>query len=163
MGTHLIFDFNQQANINNWVIVNDVVMGGRSSSTFKLSEEGHGVFEGHVSLANNGGFCSVRYLMKSIAVEGYSKVRLRLKGDGKNYQFRVKANERDYYAYVQNFATSGEWQEVEIALHEMYPTFRGINLNMPNFSNDSIAEIRILIGNKKNQDFRLLIDRIVLE
>jgi hypothetical protein len=36
-------------------------MGGESSSTFQLNSEGHGVFEGNISLDNNGGFSSVRY------------------------------------------------------------------------------------------------------
>ena len=31
-------------------------MGGRSSSTFKLDKDGLGVFEGNISLENNGGF-----------------------------------------------------------------------------------------------------------
>jgi hypothetical protein len=35
-------------------------MGGESSSTFQLNSEGHGVFEGNISL-DNGGFSSVRY------------------------------------------------------------------------------------------------------
>ena len=51
-----IFDFNKEANIEGWRIVNDVVMGGRSSSNFKLNTEGHGCFSGAVSLENNGGF-----------------------------------------------------------------------------------------------------------
>jgi hypothetical protein len=34
-------------------------MGGMSSSTFKLDPDGQGVFEGTVSLENNGGFSMV--------------------------------------------------------------------------------------------------------
>lgn len=36
-------------------------MGGKSSGDFYINESGNGVFEGFVSLANNGGFSSVRY------------------------------------------------------------------------------------------------------
>ena len=61
MNSELIFDFNNDSNIKNWYIVDDDVMGGRSSSQFTLNSDGHGVFEGYVSLANNGGFSSVRY------------------------------------------------------------------------------------------------------
>jgi hypothetical protein len=43
----------------------------------------------------------------------------------------------------------------------MYPSFRGRKLNQPNFSKDSIEEI-LLIGNKKKEEFKLLIDKIEL-
>lgn len=56
MNSKTIFNFNKKANIQNWVIVNDLVMGGKSTSNFKLDIDGNGVFEGDVSLENNGGF-----------------------------------------------------------------------------------------------------------
>lgn len=39
----VIFDF-KKSDISDWKIVNDAVMGGRSSSKFYLNEEGHGYF-----------------------------------------------------------------------------------------------------------------------
>jgi len=56
-----IFDFNKNSKINDWITVDDNVMGGKSSSTFEINSDGHGVFKGSISLENNGGFCSVRY------------------------------------------------------------------------------------------------------
>ena len=50
--------------------------------------------------------------------------------------------------------------EVKIPLKEMYPSFRGRRLNQPNFSNDYIEEITFLVGNKKNENFKLLLDKI---
>ena len=138
-------------------------MGGRSSGNFKLNAEGHGLFEGDVSLENNGGFSSVRYSFERLLIKDSKKVVIKLKGDGKNYQFRIKSNSRDYYSYISTFATSGEWQEVEISLKDMYPSFRGRKLNQPNFSNDYIEEITFLIGNKKQEKFKLLIDKIELK
>lgn len=163
MTPSIIFDFNKEANLQNWMIVDDVVMGGRSSGKFLLDADGHGVFTGDVSLENNGGFSSVRYRPDRISVKGYSKIALKVKGDGKNYQFRIKSNSRDYYSYIAPFPTSGQWQEIEISLEDMYPTFRGRRLDLPNFSGDSIEEIRFLIGNKKKEEFKLLIDQIVLK
>ncbi|EDP70742.1 hypothetical protein FBALC1_08283 [Flavobacteriales bacterium ALC-1] len=158
----MIFDFNKEANIQNWNVVDDAVMGGRSSSQFKLNSDGFGVFNGVVSLENNGGFSSVRYQLKKTEVTKYTKIELRLKGDGKNYQFRVKNNSRNYYSYIITFSTTNEWQDVEIALKDMYPSFRGRILNTPNFSHDFIEQIVFLIGNKKNEDFKLIIDTIEL-
>ena len=159
----VIFDFNKDANIGNWFVVDDGVMGGRSAGNFTLNDDGHGVFQGEVSLENNGGFSSVRYRFATKVIEGQTKAVLRLKGDGKNYQFRVKPNYRDYYSYIYEFTTNGEWQEIEIPLAEMAPAFRGRQLDLPNFSDDHLEEVTFLIGNKRNERFKLIIDKIELK
>ena len=163
MATPIIFDFNKKSNLKNWSIVDDVVMGGRSSGSFSLSSDGHGVFEGEVSLENNGGFSSVRYNFEKISIKDYTAISLKIKGDGKQYQFRIKSSSGDYYSYIFNFLTTGEWQEITIPINQMYPSFRGRKLNRPNFSEDSIEEIAFLIGNKKEETFILLIDKIELK
>ena len=162
MVSHTIFDFNVDTSLQNWVIVDDIVMGGRSSGSFSISNEGHGLYQGKVSVENNGGFSSLRHNFETLDVQAYTHVVLKVKGDGKNYQFRVKAQAQDYYSYITTFPTTGEWQEIEILLADMYPSFRGRTLNMPNFAQESIEEIRFLIGNKIPENFKLLIDKIEL-
>jgi NADH dehydrogenase [ubiquinone] 1 alpha subcomplex assembly factor 1 len=160
---YVIFDFNKDADVSNWVIVDDIVMGGKSSSAFTLNKSGYGVFEGSVSLENNGGFSSVRHRFQKIMIKNYTKIHLKVKGDGKDYQFRIKSSAKDYYSYTAQFSTSGEWQEIEIDLNNMHPTFRGRKLNKPNFNKSYIEEIAFLIGNKKKENFKLLIDKIELK
>lgn len=160
--TQTIFDFKKDADLQKWVIVNDVVMGGRSEASISLDPEGNGVYEGLVSLKNNGGFSSLRYNAPRTAIGEHSKVYLRLRGDAKAYQFRMKADREDRHAYVFRFPTTGEWQEIEIPLKDLHPTFRGRKLDMPNFENTHFEEIAFLIGNKKQEAFKLLIDKIEL-
>lgn len=160
--SHTIFDFNKESDIKGWRIVDDVVMGGKSSGSFKIDNDGFGVFEGNVSLENNGGFSSLRYRLKKIEVKKYTHLKISLKGDGKNYQIRIKDDLSNYYSYIIPITTSGEWEEIQIPLIDMYPAFRGRKLEQPNFSNDYIEEIAILIGNKKTEDFKLIIDKITL-
>lgn len=160
IGGDILFDFTQSSDIRNWRIVDDVVMGGRSSGEFSISEDGHGMFSGDVSLENNGGFSSVRYPMAGMPVEADGTIRILLKGDGKSYQFRVKHDRRYEYAYIHEFETTGEWQEIEIPLGELYPVYRGRRLNRANFDYNSIGELAFLIGNGRPQTFRLLIDKI---
>lgn len=162
MPSHVIFDFNKNADTQNWLVVDDVVMGGKSSGMFDLNGDGFGVFEGRISLDNNGGFSSVRYRFEKTLVKEYSTVHIKLRGDGKKYQFRIKAKSEDYYSYISPFQTTGEWQEIEIPMKDMYPSFRGRKLDQPNFSNDYFEEITFLIGNKKEEVFQLLIDKIEL-
>ena len=160
----IIFDFNKNANLSSWRVLDDVVMGGRSDGSFKINKKGNAEFSGNVSLANNGGFSSVRYQTSPIDIENYTKVVLVVKGDGKEYQFRVKNNVSNYYSYIKTFNTvANEWHNVEINLAEMYPAFRGRKLDLSNFSSKTIEEIAILIGNKKNESFKLEIDKIYLK
>lgn len=163
MSSNVIFDFSTQSNSKSWVIVNDGVMGGLSSGSFGLTSNGHGLFKGSISLENYGGFSMVRHNFKRKSIKGFAKIILKIKGDGKRYQFRIKSNSSEYYSYVTYFITNGNWQEIEIALMDMYPTFRGRKLNKPNFSDNYIEEIAFLIGNKKEEDFQLFIDKIELK
>lgn len=163
MNEQLIFDFDKDSNIEGWRIVDDVVMGGQSSGSFSLSPDGYGLFEGQISLENNGGFSSVSYRFPKLKVNKDSRILLRLKGDGKNYQLRIKDDSSRSYSYIIPFATSGEWQEIVIPLQDLYPSFRGRRLDMPNFSGDHIEEVVFLIGNKKTETFQLLVDTIAID
>lgn len=160
--SHVIFDFKKNSDLQNWFVVDDVVMGGRSLGTLKLNDNGQGVFEGRISLENNGGFSSVRYRFKETDVSDYTKIVVTLKGDGKNYELRIKDEAYNSYSYIRPFSTTGEWEEIEVQLDDMYPSFRGRKLNRPNFSHNQIEEFTFLIGNKKPENFRLIIDKIEL-
>lgn len=163
MNTQLLFDFATGSSLGQWVVINDGVMGGRSRGSLGLNEEGHGVFSGEISLENYGGFSSIRCRAGTISVAGYGSVVLRVKGDGKRYQFRIREKQAHYYSYVQYFDTSGAWEDIELPLGDFYPTFRGRNLDLPNFGGNGLEEIGILIGNKKAEKFSLLIDHISLK
>jgi NADH dehydrogenase [ubiquinone] 1 alpha subcomplex assembly factor 1 len=155
-----LFDFNKDADISSWNIVDDRVMGGISQSFFKLTDEGHGKFYGYVTTERNGGFSSVDYDFNKVKVSPTSKIRIKLKGDGKTFQFRVKAFSYDRHNYIREFATSGEWQTVEIELSKMEPSWRGKKLRMSNFDKDQLTRITVLIANGEKQNFKLLIDSI---
>jgi len=163
MNTMMIFDFTKDADLQKWYIVNDTVMGGKSAGKMGVDGEGHGMFEGHVSLDNNGGFTSIRYDAGKTTLQGYSKFVMVLKGDGKAFQFRVKTKSNEYYSYIYSFETTGNWQTIEIPFSSMAPSFRGRTLDMKNFPGNYIEEIGFLIGNKKEEDFTLLIDNISVQ
>ncbi len=79
----------------------------------------------------------------------YSKLIIRLKGDGKDYQFRVKNTSGQRHSYIYKLSTTGDWQSVEILFSKMSPSFRGYSLDIPNFNGDQMEDITFLIGNKK--------------
>ncbi|MGK0317653.1 MAG: NADH dehydrogenase [ubiquinone] 1 alpha subcomplex assembly factor 1 [Saprospiraceae bacterium] len=96
----ILFNFNKDRDLNNWVVRDDVVMGGRSDGHFEINKEGHAVFYGSVSMENNGGFSSVRYNFDQIKNDDFSKIKIRLNGDGKQYQFRIKSNRQERHSYI---------------------------------------------------------------
>jgi NADH dehydrogenase [ubiquinone] 1 alpha subcomplex assembly factor 1 len=156
-------DFSESATIKNWKVVNDGVMGGKSESELTPSKNNTAIFKGDVSLKNNGGFASIRYSFNQIDISGATKAFIKLKGDKKNYQFRVKNNENDRHVYKHEFETSGKWETIEIPLTEMEPTFRGMRPNVVNYLARDLSQIGLLIANKKSEAFLLEISNIWLE
>lgn len=158
----IIFEFNESSNISEWRTLNDGVMGGVSSSSFKINNKGYGVFKGEVSTANNGGFASVRY-SSSVIVGNSESIKIHLKGDGKSYQFRIKASASNFESYITTFKTSGKWQTIEVKLSDLYPSFRGRKIDKPNFDESKFEEMSFLISNNKNETFELLLGKIELK
>lgn len=155
-----VLDFSNPENKIQWMVINDGVMGGLSRGSFERLQD-FGRFEGDISLDNNGGFSSVRFSVKE-DLNSATFFRLKIKGDGKDYQLRIKVRSTDYYSYIHYFSTSGEWEEIYIPIDQMYASFRGRRLNLPNFSEASIQELTLLIGNKRREKFNLNIESISL-
>lgn len=158
-----LFDFNSESDITNWRTVDDVVMGGRSDGNFKINDAGNGLFYGEVSLENNGGFSMVQYRFDTKKVNEFSKVCIRLKGDGKAYQFRIKSKDSDRHSYIASFETSKDWETIEIFFDTMHPAYRGRTIDIPNYTGEQMEMIAFLIGNKKAEAFSLEIDSIILK
>jgi hypothetical protein len=163
MAQTMIFDFSPSSDISSWRIVDDGVMGGRSQGQIQLSEAGHGLYSGEISLKNNGGFSSLRYQPKTIVLTDEKEIILRVKGDGKRYQCRLKSRLSDAHSYVHYFETSGEWQTLRLPLGDFYPTFRGRTLDLPNYPAEKLAEFGLLIGNETEESFELLIDWVGMD
>lgn len=158
-----IFDFKNEKNTADWYVVNDGVMGGLSKGAMTINEVGNALFNGFVTTENNGGFSSVRYGFETKDVSKFEFVILKIKGDGKSYQFRIKEDRSQRYSYITTFTTSGAWETIKLPLAMFYPSFRGYQLNKPNFSGEAMEEVAILIGNKTKESFSLEIEKIYLE
>jgi NADH dehydrogenase [ubiquinone] 1 alpha subcomplex assembly factor 1 len=159
----ILVDFSDEDEKDQWRIINDGVMGGLSQSRIDINTNAIAVFQGQLSLENNGGFASVRRLLRQDNLTGYTGVALRVKGDGRTYQFRVRTNERfDGIAYRAEFQTSArEWLTVKIPFKSFIPTFRGQRVpNVPKLRPGNIRQIGFLIADMREGVFRLEIDWI---
>jgi NADH dehydrogenase [ubiquinone] 1 alpha subcomplex assembly factor 1 len=154
----VLYDFSKTDQMNDWLIVNDGVMGGLSTSAFAVGDQNTAVFEGHVTTENNGGFASTRTKPKAFELGKYSGIRMRILGDGKTYQFRIHTSRQfDGVAYRQLFQTKvNEWQIVEIPFEACLPVFRGrILRDVPPINPQNIQQIGFLLGDKQIGNFRL--------
>ncbi|MFW6351934.1 MAG: CIA30 family protein [Bacteroidota bacterium] len=159
----LLFDFGASANMNDWQIVNDGVMGGLSKSRFVLSDKQTAVFSGSVTLENNGGFASVRSRAMQFQLDGYKGILIRVKGDGKKYQFRLRTNDRfDGVAYRYHFETENDqWQTIAIPFDECIPVFRGrILRDVGPVSPKDIQQLGVMISDGQTGEFQLEIQWI---
>lgn len=144
-----------------WRAVNDDVMGGLSQGG-GVMEDGKLVFSGILSLENNGGFSSVRTESGAFNFTGAEGIALRVKGDGRIYQLRLSTDARhrgSLVSYQRKFETKeGEWMEVKVPFSEMKPSWRGRMLSGHVLDFAKVSQLGILIGDKKEGDFRLEVD-----
>jgi monofunctional biosynthetic peptidoglycan transglycosylase len=160
---HVIYDFEKPDAIGYWRIVNDGVMGGLSQSSIISSDLGTAIFKGTVSLENNGGFASTRTIPVAYSLKGYYGIRLRVKGDGKKYQFRLRMGDSfDGVSYRYQFITeAGAWLVIDVPFHECKPVFRGRVLgNRGPIIPDKIKQIGLMISDKQSGKFQIEVDWI---
>lgn len=143
-----------------WRTVNDGVMGGRSSGGMMQADEGLR-FAGKLSLENNGGFSSVRRLVER-DLSGATRVRLQVRGDGRDYQFRIRHTGRfDGVAWRVMFPTTDQWQSLELPFDEFIPVFRGMTIKDAGpVIASKIEQIGFLLADKTPGKFELEIRRI---
>lgn len=159
----VLFKGSDTNTLTNWYVVDDGVMGGVSEGKLQFNGKGNILYTGVVRLENNGGFSSLRHRFATKKTSSYTFVILKIKGDGKPYQFRIKSEASQRFSYIQHFDTSGAWETIKIRLDSFYPSFRGTTLDKPNYPVLSMEEIAILIGNKRKEEFSLEIEEIYLE
>jgi len=153
-----LFDFKAATNSPAWEVVNDDVMGGVSTSQFKVLTNGYAVFSGTVRLENNGGFASVRSQRVNENLTGLTAFVLRVRGDGRRYKFSGRTGAGfDTPLYQCSFATKqGEWEEHRLAFSDFIPTFRGrVLTDVPPLNPAKVTSLGFLIADKQAGPFRL--------
>jgi monofunctional biosynthetic peptidoglycan transglycosylase len=159
----MIFDFSSPDQAQDWLIVNDGVMGGVSQSEMVVTPAGTALFRGNVSLDNNGGFASVRTYPTSYQLAGYEGLSLRVKGDGQPYKLRLRMdNPLGGVAYQADFQTELDtWLDIQLPFAEFVPVYRGhLVSGAPKLDQARIAQIGLMISNKQAGLFELEIDWI---
>jgi NADH dehydrogenase [ubiquinone] 1 alpha subcomplex assembly factor 1 len=159
-----VFRFDAPESVSGWRAIDDAVMGGVSSSEISYVPGERAVFSGFVSLANNGGFASVRS-PSFAALGGGGAFLLTVRGDGKRYKFSVRTDTAfDGVSYQAAFQPPpGEWVVVHLAAGDFLPTWRGrIVDNAPPLDPARAQQLGLLIADRQAGGFRLAVGAIEL-
>lgn len=87
-----IASFENASELRNWGVVNDSVMGGISTSRFEQTDDGNLLFQGILSLENNGGFVSIRSRPDSFDLQDVEGFSIKARGDGRTYYLDLRVN-----------------------------------------------------------------------
>ena len=151
-----LLDTNGKTSKIKWNIVNDTVMGGRSSSRWSKNSSALS-FEGFLSLENNGGFASVRHDLKNINLSSTEGIFIKVKGDGRKYQFRIRSQASRWANYSQEFKTKKDTvQSFFLPYKDFKPSWRGRSVrNVPTLTGKDVRGIGFLLGDKVQGKFKL--------
>jgi uncharacterized surface protein with fasciclin (FAS1) repeats len=148
--------------LKSWTSVNDGVMGGVSKGGFKRSEQGTMIFSGELSLANNGGFASVRMKETDLGLAGTSELVVKAKGDGRTYwvdvRFADQMGASSYRAFLPT--TAGEWKETRLPFADFKLQAFGRELPLKPINPASIASVGFTLADKKQGPFSLEVEYV---
>lgn len=158
----LLTDFTTHSEDFGWFVVNDNVMGGRSDGDF-IRESGQLRFAG-VTNTNGGGFSSIRTAAMQMDLSAYAGIRLRIKGDGRRYTWRLTSTATFRgrpVSFWADFATeSSDWTTVDIPFADFVPKFRGSRLSGPTLDRANITGMGLMIYDGNDGPFELLLEAV---
>ena len=165
MARHL-FDFQAAESTAGWSAIDDAVMGGVSASRLRHDPAGHAVFEGLVSLGNNGGFASVRSRPGELGAPGAVSYVLEVRGDGKRYKLNLRTDDAfDGANYQAAFETPrDQWTTVRLPISGFRATFRGrVVATAPPLDPARVRQVGLMIADRQVGTFALEVRSISAE
>ena len=161
-----LIDFDDAAAARQWLSVNDGVMGGISRGGFRITDDKILEFSGNLSLENRGGFTSIRTRPADLEMDGYDTIALRVKGDGRTYNFNLRtSSSRAAGSYRAPMKTQkNTWQEMRISLNDFEYTAYGRRVRgVEPLRADKVQSVGFTLSDKKAGPFRLEVSWIRAE
>jgi len=145
-----------------WAVVNDSVMGGVSQSAFEQTSDGNLLFTGKLSLANNGGFVSIRNRARKLNLGDATGIELRVRGDGRTYFLDLRSSRQQMAgSFRTSFTTlENEWKAVFIPLNQFVAQSFGRSLRSAKLDPSTITSIGFTLSDKKPGPFRLEVEYV---
>jgi|GEM_PF-1209896 len=171
-GSRVLWAFDSEAATHAWQGLHDRLMGGRSSGAVGFKPPGStglafahppdaqpcGLFSGEVSLANGGGFASVRARLPSPVPVGHAQaVVVEACGFGRPFKLGLHLHpEADGVQHQVVFQAPPHWALVRLRLSDFKPTRRGHALPMAGVqADDQVHQLGLLTTERVAGGFML--------
>lgn len=156
-GGLLLTDFSADHADLGWFVVNDNVMGGRSDGDFAI-DDGDLLFAGRTN-TRGGGFASIRTRPVELDLSEYAGIRLKVRGDGRRYTWRLTTDAQwrgREVAYWADFDTLDDaWNTADVPFADFVPRFRGTQLDGPELNTAQITSMGLMIYDNEDGPFEL--------
>lgn len=141
-----------------WRLVNDGVMGGRSTGAAEIPDASLRFFG--VINTDGGGFASVRRDIALGALGGRDRLTLRVRSDGRAYRLTARTDARFRNRLVSYQAPlpqtqPGEWTNVSVPFSAFTPSVFGRAVPATAFQADRAGEIGVIIADGRDGPFAL--------
>jgi len=158
-----IADFSTDEGNEQWLVVNDNVMGGRSLGDRSFADDTM-IFSGSIN-TDGGGFSSLRLMIDPGVLAAADRVRVRARTDGRNYMLTFDdalegRNRRVSFRAPMVFESTGEWETVTVRFTDLYPAVFGQRVDDVAFRPDLATRIGIMQSDGIDGEFQLEIDHI---
>jgi NADH dehydrogenase [ubiquinone] 1 alpha subcomplex assembly factor 1 len=156
-----VYDFGKKDN-SRWLTVHDSVMGGISNG--KVSRTGNDslLFQGNLSLENNGGFASFRNAKRSLNLPASDGIEIKVLGDGRTYICSFEREGINLFGggYWQEFETrDGAWTVVRLPWDKFEPHSFGKKMKgQPKLTAKSAQSIGVYLYDMQAGPFRVEFD-----
>ena len=147
-------DFSNADEMRRWRVVNDGVMGGRSSGQIRL-DDGTMIYTGSIN-TNGGGFSSIRRTISPGTLANAVALKFNHAGDGRVYKVSIRSSAayRRRPISFQAPIPSGK-QGAMVALDDLQGSFRGYQTPGARFDREQAFEIGIILADGIDGPFEM--------
>lgn len=156
-----LVDFARPEILLEFRVVNDGVMGGVSTSRLGVRTAVM-VFEGVVSLENNGGFASFKGPVTPSARS--AALLLTVRGDGQRYRLTLKSDDNSgTVQYQAAFVAPREWKTLRFVAADFVARFRGQPIAAPPVWFADVQYLGLVIADKQSGAFKVELKEVGAE
>ena len=156
-----VYDFGEEDD-SRWLTIHDTVMGGKSNGKVSRTENNSLLFQGDLSLKNNGGFASFRSADRALNLPKSDGIEIKVFGDGRTYICSFEREGVNLFGggYWQEFETrDGAWTVIRLPWDKFEPYSFGNKMKgKPALTADTAQSIGVYLYDKQAGPFRVEFD-----
>ncbi len=158
-----MLDFNDSFNDDDlsWNIVNDGVMGGLSKGYIDYNDKSM-IFEGNLSLENNGGFSWAKSPTAQMDLSDFNQIEIKYRSKERSvdFTFETEGAYRVVYFKEELKSTKNKWKTVTLDLDNFAQYYFGRFTGKMFKKRDDVLRMGLIMNDKKEGAFKIEVDDI---